>query len=68
MQFTRHNVSTSAFTVPDIRTLNAMRLVASTPSETGDLRIKLTHTLFEAIWKHQKGLYFFLSPNFVFRF
>lgn len=59
MLYNRYNIPISTFKVPDIRTLNAMRLIASTPDESSELRTRLTHCLFDAIWKEQKGLDFF---------
>lgn len=56
MQYVRYNVPISTYKVPDIRTLNAMRLLASTSDETGHLRKTLTHSLFDAVWKEQKDV------------
>jgi len=55
MQYTRYNIPISAHKVPDIRTLNAMRLIASTPDESSPLRTSLTHMLFDAVWLERKG-------------
>ena len=55
MLYSRYNVPISTHSVPDLNTLNAMRLIASTPSESNELRIRLTHNLFDAVWQHQKG-------------
>ena len=55
MQYFRYNVPISTYKVPDIRTLNAMRLLASTPNESDHLRTNLTHSLFNAVWREQKG-------------
>ena len=57
MQYVRYNVPFSTYQVPDIRTLNAMRLLASTPNESDHLRTNLTHSLFNAVWVEQKGMY-----------
>ncbi|XP_057300975.1 uncharacterized protein LOC130635615 isoform X2 [Hydractinia symbiolongicarpus] len=54
--YDRYKVPISAFKVPDIQTLNAMRLIASTPSESDAVREKLTHVLFDAIWLHQNDV------------
>lgn len=37
--------------VPDIRTLNAMRLLASIPDETGPTIERLSHALFDGLWR-----------------
>ena len=55
MLFSRHRVPIGSFKVPDIKTLNAMRLIASTPDESMELRSLLSHKLFDAIWQHKKG-------------
>lgn len=65
MLYNRFNVPMSTFKVPDIRTLNAMRLIASTPDESDELRTKLTHNLFDAIWLEQKGIYLFVFYRFL---
>ena len=43
------------FSIPDTRTLNALRLIASVESETSEIRKTLTETLFDALWQHEKG-------------
>ena len=54
--YNRHTIKVPlTLKVPDIRTLNAMRLVAATPDEMGSLRKKITHQLFDDVWLHQKG-------------
>ena len=55
LQFARYNIRMNRFSIPDIRTLNALRLIASVESETSDIRKKLTETLFDALWQHEKG-------------
>ncbi|XP_066928678.1 uncharacterized protein [Clytia hemisphaerica] len=56
MHYARYNIPISSVQVPDIRTLNAMRLIASTPSESDKLRSALTHRLFDAIWIKQEDV------------
>ena len=54
--YNRSNINLPHIKVPDIRTLNAMRLIAATPNETESLRSKLTHTLFDNLWLHEKDV------------
>ncbi|XP_065645080.1 uncharacterized protein LOC100199445 isoform X2 [Hydra vulgaris] len=56
MQFSRHSVPISTNQVPDVKTLNALRLIAFTPDESMDLRSRLSHKLFDAIWQHKKDV------------
>ena len=54
--YQRHNVAANPWkSLPDVSSMNAMRLIAASPGEESQLRKNLTHRLYYELWVKQQG-------------